>query len=250
MPKFLRWIFLLSIVSPCVAQNRAAYVSPSAGVWNPWSSAAVWGALGSAPTITRLYCQASAGAAWTPCSPSGVTNITGSVTATGCTVSGGKCTAASDVATIAFSSIPATYTNLQISCTYNSTSSGASGLYAQFNGDTAAHYVSQLLYGVSTTSGALGSGLVAQASFLTYPGNGSGSTPGVASITIPNYSGTTWNKQAFATTSRWGSSSSAVYQDASLLWFSTAAITSITLGDVVGGGNIAAGSVCSIYGVL
>jgi hypothetical protein len=202
-------------------------------------------------THTTLYSKNGGAFVSIPTSGGGSgawTNITGSVTVANCTVVSGKCTVGSATPTVTFSSIPSTYNSLQISCTYNSSNLGANGLFIQFNGDTAAHYVSQLVYGVGSAAGALGSGLVAAASFLTYPGSSGGSTPGVASINIPNYSGTTWNKQAFATTSRWASSSQAVYQDASLLWFSTAAINSISFGDL-GGANIVAGSVCSLYGV-
>lgn len=50
--------------------SAAAYISPSAGVWNAWTSAAAFGALGYTPPSVGLYCQASAGAQWTPCAPS------------------------------------------------------------------------------------------------------------------------------------------------------------------------------------
>jgi hypothetical protein len=39
--------------------------------WSPWTSAAAFGGLGFTPPAIGLYCQASAGAAWTPCNPSG-----------------------------------------------------------------------------------------------------------------------------------------------------------------------------------
>lgn len=48
----------------------AAYINAGSG-WNAWTSAAGFGALAGTPTPIALYCQASAGAAWTPCNPSG-----------------------------------------------------------------------------------------------------------------------------------------------------------------------------------
>lgn len=221
---------------------------------------------GTAPSPTAghdiIYGDATAhcdklsnnGGAFTCITQGSVTNITSQLTSSGCTISGGQCVVSSPVATVSFSSIPGTFTNLQISCTYNTAAVSANGLYMQFNGDTGTNYISQLLYGLNTTVGALGSGAfaVAQASFLTYPGSsGTGAYPGVASITIQNYAGTTWNKSAFATTARFlaAGSNSAVYQNATLLWANTAAITSFLIGDTTAT-NIVAGSTCSVYGVL
>jgi hypothetical protein len=201
-------------------------------------------------THTTLYSKNGGAFVSIPTSGGGSgawTNITGSVTCSGGTVSGSQCIVGSATATLSFSSIPPSYTMLALTCTYNTNSAGAGGLYMQFNGDTAAHYIAQLLYAVSTTAGGLTSA-AAKANFLTYPGSPSGASPGVASIQIPNYAGTTFNKTAFATTARWDSAG-AVYQDASLLWARTAAINAITIGDATGSSNLVAGTTCSLYGV-
>jgi hypothetical protein len=59
-----------------VAQNppyraEAAYVSPSAGVWNPWTAAAGFGSLSFDPYKISLYCQLADGQPWQPCNPGG-----------------------------------------------------------------------------------------------------------------------------------------------------------------------------------
>ena len=93
--------FLKAQSLPYTPPAYAAYISPGAGVWNPWTSAAAFGSLGFTPQAIGLYCQASAGSAWTPCAPgsgsSGVTSIntvTGAFTFTGGGVSctGTTCT--------------------------------------------------------------------------------------------------------------------------------------------------------------
>jgi hypothetical protein len=55
------------------AQTMAAvYYSPSAGVWQPLTSAAAFGQISTVPPLQiQAYCQASAGAQWSPCSFSG-----------------------------------------------------------------------------------------------------------------------------------------------------------------------------------
>ena len=50
-------------------QPMAAYISGDGINWSPWSSAAGFGGLAYTPQSIGLYCQASAGAAWTPCVP-------------------------------------------------------------------------------------------------------------------------------------------------------------------------------------
>jgi len=51
----------------------AAYLGTGSPlVWSPWTSAAAFGALPyTPPSSVALYCQASAGAPWTPCAPGG-----------------------------------------------------------------------------------------------------------------------------------------------------------------------------------
>lgn len=74
----LRTLIALFIVAsaPLLAQIvpkvGAAYISPSAGVWEPWSAAASFGQLSYNPQpsqIIGLYCQATSTSAWAPCVP-------------------------------------------------------------------------------------------------------------------------------------------------------------------------------------
>jgi hypothetical protein len=58
-----------------------AFLSPSAGVWNPWTSAQSFGSINYVPLPIALFCQASVGAKWAPCNPgssgAGVSSFTG-----------------------------------------------------------------------------------------------------------------------------------------------------------------------------
>lgn len=49
----------------------AAYTSTDGTTWNPLTNAATSGALSAPPPAVALYCQASIGAAWTPCTGTG-----------------------------------------------------------------------------------------------------------------------------------------------------------------------------------
>lgn len=76
----MKTVYLFSIILICAplrSQNltytppaQAAFLSANGTSWSPWSSAAAFGALSYSPPAIGLYCQASAGAAWTPCAPS------------------------------------------------------------------------------------------------------------------------------------------------------------------------------------
>lgn len=86
-----------------------AYINAGSG-WNPWSAAAGFGALGFTPQPFGLYCQASAGAAWTPCVPGAGGGVTQLVAGTNITLSpptglGVVTITASSTAATAFSAI-------------------------------------------------------------------------------------------------------------------------------------------------
>ena len=206
---------------------------------NPSHSCVVGDVYNNAGVLT--FCSSSG-----PFSTPGEVNITPQISWAGCTQSGYTCTVVTPPSTIVASAIPQGFTSLEVICTYNGNGASPAGLYLQFNGDTSADYISQLIYGIGSTAAGLGSGLVSQATFLTFPGSSSGTMWASADITIPNYS-IVGSKSAIAPTTRWATSSSIVLQNASLMWTGTAAITSFTIG-ALSPSLIVAGSTCSVYG--
>lgn len=133
-------------------------------------------------------------------------------------------------ANIVFSSIPATYTHLQIRAINRDTlgGTGTSLFYVRFNGDTGSNYVRHRLWGNGTSASS--SGAVSQ-SFIEIFGSSfySGSTNvGASIIDVLDYASTTKNK----TTRNFSgndNNGSGFVNISSGLWLNTAAITSITL---------------------
>lgn len=154
---------------------------------------------------------------------------------------------------ITFSSIPQTFTNLEIKCSGETDySGGADNLSAQVNGDTGAHYsYSYVLGGNTVTTQAVTNG---GTSWLI--GGLTGATvmttqQGEADINISGYSGTTFGKTFNSHTTRANGSASVPNTDNILLngeWNSTAAITSVKLFPGLGT-NFVAGTICTLYGL-
>ena len=152
-------------------------------------------------------------------------------------------TTLSSAGTVTFSSIPGTYTDIVlISSAKNS--SGSAGTYQiVLNSDTGANYSATYL---------LGNGIAASSARFTgnnvaYTSRSSGSSstefsPGI--VHFMNYSNTTTYKTLLSRGNE-ASSTAAAFAN---LWRSTAAITSINL-QQPGGGNFAAGSTFTIYGI-
>ena len=149
-------------------------------------------------------------------------------------------------ATVTFSSIPATYTDLVLVVNGSTTRGTTSDtIRIQFNGDTASNYSSTNIVGNGTSASS------ARYSNQTMPFvDGirlTGTDFPLASMIVyqlMNYSNTTTNKTVLAR----GSGANYNVAAAVGLWRSTAAITSIYLqGDTVA--NFAIGSTFTLYGV-
>jgi hypothetical protein len=145
------------------------------------------------------------------------------------------------LATITFSSIPSTYTHLQIRAMGRSDtgSEGAQVAYMQFNGDTGSNYSNTFLYGdgSSVISGR-------SSSQTSIGGMGrSGTSQGNGIIQVMNYSNTTTNK----TTIGRGSLASQLVIATVGLWRNTGAITSVKLEPE--SGTIDTGSTFTLYGI-
>jgi hypothetical protein len=140
-------------------------------------------------------------------------------------------------ASITFSSIPATYTDL-ILVFNGSMDSGENSLGLRFNSDTGTNYSSTALYGSGSTPASLRQTNTSK----MYMGRAD-TTVSPNIFHIMNYTNSTSNKTAIAK----GLDASIVMLNAGL-WRSTAAITSITLSDFEGR-NITVGSVATLYGI-
>ena len=146
-------------------------------------------------------------------------------------------TLGSATASVTFSSIPATYTDLVLVCIGKMVSGGDANQPITFNGDSSALYSRTFMYGDGTS--AL-SGRASGTTNLGFPYWNS--TNPVTTITqIMNYSNTTTNKTAISR----NAGSSTVTAEVGL-YRSTSAISSITL---TGGVNFATGSTFSLYGI-
>ena len=153
-------------------------------------------------------------------------------------------TLSSAAATVTFSSIPATYTDLIIVSSAANTGGNANGLAMQFNSDTATNYSKTYLYG-DTTSVVSGRGTSqTNISISNMPISSTG-VFGAGVANIQNYSNTTTYKTIV---SRGGGANTGNLVIAYAgLWRSTAAITTITLFSDTG--NLAAGSTFNLYGI-
>jgi hypothetical protein len=147
-------------------------------------------------------------------------------------------------ATYTFSSIPSTYTSLQLRCFTNDGSGNFLNL--RFNGDTGANYVWHRLQGNGTSASATATTASTQAR-IGY--NTAGSNVFNASIAdIHNYAITTQNKtvRCFNGYDSGGGADLQAVQLWSSLWQNTAAITSLT---VFSAANFATGSKLALYGI-
>lgn len=149
-------------------------------------------------------------------------------------------TLGSNTASVTFSSIPATYTDLVL--IVNGAASSNSEMKIRYNSDTGTNYSNTIIYGDGTsavsyrnssaTSGGLGGGLT--------------SSRGVAIVSIMNYANSTTFKTNI---SRVSTSSANVGASASAgLWRSTAAITSVTV-MFDDASTYSTGSTFSLYGI-
>jgi hypothetical protein len=147
-------------------------------------------------------------------------------------------TLGSAAASVTFSSITSTYTDLLI---VGSGTAGSSVSFTlQFNGDTGSNYSVTFLYGDGSSA------VSGRASSQTsISGMGRLSTVESSSIiNIQNYSNTTTNKTVIG---RGGAANSLTIASVGL-WRNTAAITSVVL-RIEGGGNISAGTTLTLYGI-
>lgn len=147
-------------------------------------------------------------------------------------------TLGSSAASVTFSSIPGTYTDLVLIAAPIYSTSAASVL--TLNSDTGSNYSATWLYG---TGSAAGSFRVSNSTFtMNYFNNGSSDTPNQI-INLQNYSNTTTYKTVLIRNNNAAQGTDAVVG----LWRNTTAISTITIQTTTG--NYSTGSTFSLYGI-
>jgi hypothetical protein len=154
-------------------------------------------------------------------------------------------TLGSAAASVTFSSIPSTYTDLVLVCNFETSSNAIAGVYIQFNGDTSTNYSSTNLIGNGSTAE---SSRASSSSFFRISGYGTGTAntlTNVAIVNIMNYANSTTYK---TTISRSAIASLGTGANVGLWRATPSAITSLTLtGESQ---NLSTGSTFTLYGIL
>ncbi len=146
-----------------------------------------------------------------------------------------------------FTSIPTTYTDLILICSLGQVTTPNQGVMQVGNGsvDTGSNYSDTVLYGNGSAAGSTRttSATSMLAGYTAAPETAS-NTYNVETHHFMNYSNTTTNKTVLHRASKASNGVDAVVS----LWRSTAAINTIKY-FVTGGGNLAAGSTLTLYGI-
>ena len=160
-------------------------------------------------------------------------------------------TLSSSAATVTFSSIPATYTDIVLKASARTDTNNGTffdNIFVAFNSDTATNYSSTFLAGAGAggaSSGRLSTQTILRLSYAADGTDATASTFGNAELYVPSY-GASQNKpiSAFNVSE---SNNTTVYMSAVAgLWRNTAAINRI---DLTCGGNFVSGSSFYLYGL-
>lgn len=145
-------------------------------------------------------------------------------------------------ASVTFSNLPQTYTDLVL--VVNPLSAIADNVALQFNGDTGTNYSTSILWGNGSAAGSTRQSNTANP-YMSYYAS-TNTTQSNVIIQIMNYTNSTTNKTSL---SRANNVATGCGTDAiTMLWRNTAAITSIVVKQV-GGNNFSTGSTFNLYGV-
>lgn len=146
-------------------------------------------------------------------------------------------TLGSAAASVTFSSIPSTYTDLVL--VVNGTAGSLVGTFVQFNSDTGSNYSTTYLYGDG--SSALSTRASNQNAIQT--GNITSGNQCIGIVQVMNYSNTTTNKTVL---SRYGNVSNSTGAQVGL-WRSTSAINTILV--LTNSSTFSTGTTFSLYGI-
>ena len=151
-------------------------------------------------------------------------------------------TLGSDQATVTFSSIPGTYTDLVLIT--NEKQSGARASALQFNSDTGSNYTQTGLYGNGSATGSYRTTSTTLIYYSYYAASSSTNFNMNSIVQINNYSNTTTYKNVLSRANNADLGVDAI----AALWRNTAAITSITL-TMESLSNYKAGCTFTLYGI-
>ena len=154
-------------------------------------------------------------------------------------------TLGSAAASITFSSIPGTYTDLRLVLTCTTSAAGGDGVALQFNADTATNYSHTRLVGTGSSASSANATSATSIRFANQGGTSTTVTT-MYTIDVQSYAGST-NKAMLATASTDTNGAGTVELTIGL-WRSTAAITSIVL-LTIGGDNFATGTIATLFGI-
>ncbi len=150
-------------------------------------------------------------------------------------------TLGSAAASVTFSSIPGTYTDLVLVCDTKATS-GTPNMRLQFNADTGTNYSSTVLAGNGSSAVSARYSTVAFIG-VDYFGYSDTTNQKNTIINIMNYANTTTNKTTINRANNAASGTDAIVG----LWRNTAAITSLVI--ATSGSTYVAGSTFNLYGI-
>ena len=152
-------------------------------------------------------------------------------------------TLGSAAASITFSSIPSTYTDLRLVLTC--TTSAVASIYLQFNSDTGTNYSNTYLAGSGAAVGGNSTTSTTAIKFASAGAATSTTIPQLYSADIFSYAGST-NKSVLGIESQDYNGSGYVVTSSGL-WRSTSAITTIVLS--LSSGNFATGTIATLWGI-
>lgn len=157
------------------------------------------------------------------------------------------------VASIDFTSIPSTYTDLCVKVSVRNSVTNA-GLAVRLNNDTGGNYTFKILYGVGTSASSFSQTIAAGYNTFvfayTQPSQFTANTFGNAEMYLPNYAGSSNKSLSFDSVSE--DNDTVAYSSMTAgLWSNTSAITSIKLlTDPQGvSGNLVQYSSATLYGI-
>lgn len=168
--------------------------------------------------------------------PPGATRLIGSTRLSG------------SAASIAFSSIPQSYTHLQLWVSAQTTHTSAENILLRFNSDSGNNYHWQIVQASNTSV----TGTQALLTSSIVPGSAVHSSatarPASCTVFIPEYAKTNFHKTAMTMSGRSIDNTSILLQNFYGHWNNTAAITTVSLHLTTG--SFATGTVATLYGLV
>lgn len=157
-------------------------------------------------------------------------------------------TLSSNQATVVFSNIPQTYTDLVLRASTRGTVSGTVAFIIRPNSSSASEYSRTALFGTGSTSGSFRNSNSGALLSYANPSDSTTNTFNTLEFYFPNYRAST-NKPVSSIIMMENNATAAEMYAIAQLWSNTAAITSLLI-DVSGsGGSFASGSTFYLYGI-